>query len=257
MQKVKEWIKSGKYSTSLAHFSPVSLPLDPSHTVVGIKRTTCLFAQFLIPFTAHVYIFKSAMHPLRIDFIEENGSVYSSIWKLGDDLRQDQLILRAFELMDSILKQENLDLKLRPYHVLATSKDSGLLQMVTESTNIADCIKDNGIYIYIPSVIYYSFFNKGDDAFALLRFLRNNNPSEDAPYGVDPTAMDNYVKVANSLLLFISFYFRVVLVIVSLHFFWELETVIWIIYSSQRMVVSFTSILGSFWDTIQNLVHQR
>ena len=40
---------------------------------------------------------------------------YVTIFKYGDDLRQDQLILQIITLMDRILQQENLDLKLTPY----------------------------------------------------------------------------------------------------------------------------------------------
>ena len=43
------------------------------------------------------------------------------MFKLGDDLRQDQLILQLICLMDRLLRRENLDLKLTPYNVLACS----------------------------------------------------------------------------------------------------------------------------------------
>ena len=46
---------------------------------------------------------------------------YVTLFKHGDDLRQDQLVLQIITLMDRILQQENLDLHLTPYHVLATS----------------------------------------------------------------------------------------------------------------------------------------
>ena len=37
------------------------------------------------------------------------------IYKRGDDLRQDQVVVQIFSLMDRLLKRENLDLKLTPY----------------------------------------------------------------------------------------------------------------------------------------------
>lgn len=43
------------------------------------------------------------------------------MFKAGDDLRQDQLILQLITLMDRLLRKENLDLKLTPYNVLACS----------------------------------------------------------------------------------------------------------------------------------------
>ena len=49
------------------------------------------------------------------------------MFKLGDDLRQDQLILQLIMLMDRLLRRENLDLKLTPYNVLACSGNHGIM----------------------------------------------------------------------------------------------------------------------------------
>lgn len=37
------------------------------------------------------------------------------IYKKGDDLRQDQLVVQMISLMDKLLKREALDLRLTPY----------------------------------------------------------------------------------------------------------------------------------------------
>lgn len=47
------------------------------------------------------------------------------MFKHGDDLRQDQLVLQMVHLMDRLLRKENLDLKLKPYRVLATGSNHG------------------------------------------------------------------------------------------------------------------------------------
>lgn len=41
------------------------------------------------------------------------------IYKRGDDLRQDQLVVQILSLMDRLLKRENLDLKLTPYRFVS------------------------------------------------------------------------------------------------------------------------------------------
>ncbi len=45
---------------------------------------------------------------------EAEPTVLKVMMKIGDDLRQDQLILQMVQLMDTILKRVNLDLKLTP-----------------------------------------------------------------------------------------------------------------------------------------------
>lgn len=63
--------------------------------------------------------------PACLTFSTVSGQEYVAIFKHGDDLRQDQLILQIISLMDRLLRRENLDLKLTPYRVLATSSRHG------------------------------------------------------------------------------------------------------------------------------------
>jgi len=63
--------------------------------------------------------------PACLTFSTVSGQEYVAIFKHGDDLRQDQLILQMISLMDRLLRRENLDLKLTPYRVLATSSRHG------------------------------------------------------------------------------------------------------------------------------------
>ena len=50
-----------------------------------------------------------------------DGGRYMVIYKRGDDLRQDQLVVQMFSLMDRLLKRENLDLRLTPYRYMSSS----------------------------------------------------------------------------------------------------------------------------------------
>jgi phosphatidylinositol kinase/protein kinase (PI-3 family) len=67
------------------------------------------------------------MAPFKLTFQLTNGNKYSFIYKNGDDLRQDQLILGFFALMDKLLKQVNQDYKLTPYQALVCSKSDGFV----------------------------------------------------------------------------------------------------------------------------------
>lgn len=76
-------------------------------------------------------LFKSALMPSKLTFLTTEGTEYVAIFKYGDDLRQDQLILQMITLMDKLLQKEKLDLKLTPYRVLATSTRHGNYILLT------------------------------------------------------------------------------------------------------------------------------
>ncbi|CAF3762751.1 unnamed protein product [Rotaria magnacalcarata] len=100
------------------NFEPISLPLDPE---IKIRR--------IIP--EKIRIFKvSAKLPFLFVCETTQGEEYPIIFKYGDDLRQDQLILQIVTLMDRILRKENIDLKLTPYKVLSTSLKHGFVQYI-------------------------------------------------------------------------------------------------------------------------------
>ena len=117
------------------------------------------------------------MAPIKINVTGEQLPTPMGVMvKMGDDLRQDQLIVQLISLMDKLLKKEGLDLKLTPYKVLATSKSEGLLEIVPNSKNIADVLS-----------------NFGND---LKKFLRHHNPPPESPqtYDIQPVVLDNFVR---------------------------------------------------------------
>uniref|UniRef100_A0A4W5JPF4 Phosphatidylinositol 3-kinase catalytic subunit type 3 n=1 Tax=Hucho hucho TaxID=62062 RepID=A0A4W5JPF4_9TELE len=144
---------------NLCEIDPIPLPLEPSVRIRGI-----------VPDTAT--LFKSALMPAKLIFKAEDGAMYPVIFKHGDDLRQDQLILQIISLMDKLLRKENLDLKLTPYKVLATSTKHGFMQFV-QSVPVAEVLATEG---------------------NIQSFFRKHAPSEKGPYGISPEVMDTYVK---------------------------------------------------------------
>lgn len=109
---------------------PIPFPLDPDVLIKGI-----------IPEKAS--LFKSALKPSKLHFVTVDNQEYVAIFKYGDDLRQDQLILQMITLMDKLLREENLDLKLTPYRVLATSAKHGFVQFI-DSFTINDVLDSEG-----------------------------------------------------------------------------------------------------------------
>lgn len=142
----------------LVKFAPTVLPLDPSVVVVGLVPEECT-------------VFKSSMMPLKIT-LKTTGGTYALIFKSGDDLRQDQLVIQIIQLMDELLKRENLDLKLKPYRILATSMTDGAIEFVPNE----------------PLSHVLSHYH------GILPFLRQHALDETQALGVKAEVMDNYVR---------------------------------------------------------------
>ncbi|KAH7408745.1 kinase-like domain-containing protein [Phaeosphaeria sp. MPI-PUGE-AT-0046c] len=157
LARLKKAISDPK--NELANFERLPLPLDPSVYITGI--------------TEDCNVLKSSLLPMVLNFKTTNDTKYPIIFKTGDDLRQDQLVIQIITLMDRLLRKENLDLKLTPYRILATSTSAGAFQFVPSMSIAAACQKHKG---------------------SLLAYLRANNPDDSAPLGVRKEAMDTYIK---------------------------------------------------------------
>jgi phosphatidylinositol 3-kinase len=159
IERLKKFLADPK--NELTSFDPpLPLPLDPTVRIVGC-------------FPEDSNVFKSSMMPLYINFRTTGGQSYPIIFKMGDDLRQDQLVIQIISLMDRLLRKENLDLKLSPFRVLATSPIAGAVQFVPLSSSLSAIISRHK---------------------TLLNYLRQNNPDESAPLGVRKEVMETYIK---------------------------------------------------------------
>ena len=97
----------------------------------------------------------------------------SLIYKRGDDLRQDQLVLQLISLIDRLLKREHLDLRITAYQVLPTSAIDGLIEFVPASLPLSQVLREHG---------------------TIHRFLARRHPDPKGPYGLDPSVLANYVR---------------------------------------------------------------
>ncbi|KAF2144312.1 uncharacterized protein K452DRAFT_267601 [Aplosporella prunicola CBS 121167] len=161
IERLKRFLAEPK-NELLSFDPPLPLPLDPTVEIVGCFPDDC-------------NVFKSSLYPLLINFKTSAGVKYPVIFKSGDDLRQDQLVIQIITLMDRLLRKENLDLKLSPYRILATSTTAGAVQ-------------------FVPSTSLAAAVTKYKGQGSILSYLRANNPDESAPLGVRKEAMDTYVK---------------------------------------------------------------
>lgn len=168
------------HKNNLSHFEPpLMLPLDARINTSGIRveRST---------------IFKSSLFPLLLHFerssltssgntnetptnVNPQSEDYAVIFKNGDDMRQDQLVIQLFTLMDRLWRNENLDLCIMPYKVMATGSTDGMMQYI-ESMSLAAILAQYGN--------------------SLLNFLRSHFPDqgEEGVYGVKASVFDTYVR---------------------------------------------------------------
>lgn len=162
IEKLRSVISDSK--NGLSSIQPaLPLPLDARIEVTGITAEKSS-------------VFKSNLYPFLLYFQSdtEGKGEYPVIFKDGDDMRQDQLVIQLITLMDSLLRKENLDLKLSPYPVLATGPLQGMVQFIPSKT-IATIVSDHG---------------------NILNYLRANRPDEGSvgTMGVEPGVIDTFIR---------------------------------------------------------------
>ena len=126
-----------KEKKNFMHNEEHCLPIDPKIRIKGIFSQDCtVFGSAQRPIK---YTFKMTPETKKNNRLGEN-IYYRLIYKSGDDLRQDQLILQMINFMDSLLKKY-IDCEFTIYKVLATSKSDGFVEFVPESITYFDIIK--------------------------------------------------------------------------------------------------------------------
>ena len=103
------------------------LPLDPR---IRVK----------MPIVKKCRVMSSAKLPLWLTFenAEPGYEKVMVMFKAGDDLRQDTMVLQLMRVMDSMWRSQNKQLFMSPYKCMATWHDGGLLEIVKNSQTTAD-----------------------------------------------------------------------------------------------------------------------
>eukprot|EP01061_Rhynchopus_euleeides_P013435 TRINITY_DN23468_c0_g1_i1.p1 TRINITY_DN23468_c0_g1~~TRINITY_DN23468_c0_g1_i1.p1 ORF type:complete len:900 (+),score=411.71 TRINITY_DN23468_c0_g1_i1:93-2792(+) len=127
-----------------SHSDPVP-DAECDETLANPKVTAPLFPDIglvnILP--DKIYLFKSAKMPMSLSFTRADGKgVLKLMYKSGDDIRQDQLVLQIITIIDKLLLQDGLDLKLTPYRVLATSVSEGFIELVEDVTQLQDILEN-------------------------------------------------------------------------------------------------------------------
>lgn len=121
-----------KLQMELAHVvlpTTFQLPLHPRTFWSGIIVDNCR-------------VMDSKKRPLllQLENAKQNYGRPRVIFKSGDDLRQDQLVLQLLRVMDDLWREAGLDLCLTPYACVSTGNELGLIEVVDESDTLASII---------------------------------------------------------------------------------------------------------------------
>ncbi|KAJ0179212.1 hypothetical protein K1T71_004924 [Dendrolimus kikuchii] len=101
----------------------VALPLALHKYVHDVDIKSCMF-------------FASNTLPLKMNFIGSDNAIIPAMFKVGDDLRQDSLVLQVIKVMDSLWLKARLDLRMVTFQALPTSSNRGMIEVVTEAETL-------------------------------------------------------------------------------------------------------------------------
>ena len=128
---------------SSAALFPTHVPVLPDFKAIRLSSDTAK-------------VFVSATFPASIEFlgISSSGSLASHntaplqrcrcIFKSGDDMRQDQLVIQLFRVMDAILRDAGIDNHFVFYNVVPVSDDKGIVEFVGNSSTIRAALRNHG-----------------------------------------------------------------------------------------------------------------
>jgi phosphatidylinositol-4,5-bisphosphate 3-kinase len=101
------------------------------------------------------------MVPIALNLYSSEGKTFRVIFKIGDDLRQDLMILQIFRIMDKIWMENDLDLKFTLYNVCPIELKCGFMEFaegspveeIQKNMNGGDILQDT-LYLYLQNLSY-------------------------------------------------------------------------------------------------------
>ncbi|KAL6041157.1 Phosphatidylinositol 4,5-bisphosphate 3-kinase catalytic subunit gamma isoform [Balamuthia mandrillaris] len=104
--------------------SSFQLPNNPKFEAINLILDKCR-------------VMDSMTQPLWLVFENAERSLTQIIFKAGDDLRTDILVLQMMRIMDGLWKSEGLDLHMQPYRAVCTGKEVGIIEVIANSQTTA------------------------------------------------------------------------------------------------------------------------
>ncbi|XP_068454011.1 phosphatidylinositol 4,5-bisphosphate 3-kinase catalytic subunit gamma isoform [Clinocottus analis] len=138
-------------ATIIKKLYPDNLPPTAPLKLQELLRNSNLPNEFLVPFDPRIKagwilldkckVMASKKKPLWLEFSPMPSPTAATpvgiIFKEGDDLRQDMLIIQTLVVMESIWQEKSLDLNLVPYGCISTGYNIGIIEIVRNAVTIA------------------------------------------------------------------------------------------------------------------------
>ncbi|XP_037333656.2 phosphatidylinositol 4,5-bisphosphate 3-kinase catalytic subunit gamma isoform [Pungitius pungitius] len=142
-----------KVAITIKDFYPDKTDLPPTAPLKlqQLLKQSNLPNEFLLPFDPRIKVGRilldkckvmaSKKKPLWLEFSPmpspTSATPVGIIFKEGDDLRQDMLVIQSLVVMDSIWQKKALDLNLVPYGCISTGHNIGMIEIVRNAVTIA------------------------------------------------------------------------------------------------------------------------
>jgi phosphatidylinositol kinase/protein kinase (PI-3 family) len=151
-------------------------PIRPQFTFKALRQEECK-------------MFDSKKCPFALSCIPEKnykGESYKVMFKYGDDLKQDNLILQMLRVFDKLWRENGLDLKMNVYRTLSTGNELGFIEIVDAENNHK-----------IHKDFSKGFVDSFDDRSTLM-FLENYNSNDKRDLSI---ARENYLRSSAAYLV--------------------------------------------------------
>ena len=94
--------------------------------------------------------------PLKLCFknLDPSASSFFTIYKIGDDLRQDQFVIQLINVMNQLWILNDLDLSVMTFNCLQTGDKRGFIEMITNAETLKEIQNGSVLNVFDKSCIF-------------------------------------------------------------------------------------------------------
>lgn len=139
----------------------IRIPTNPQWQCDGIIVTDCNY-------------FKSLNKPIHLA-LKGRKTNYGIIYKIGDDLRQDAIVVQLIRIINEIWLSKQLDLRIMIYKVLPTGLDRGIIELVPRCSTLREIqVQIEGIRgVYSDDVVHKWLVRHNQEEFRYKQAVEN------------------------------------------------------------------------------------